>query len=362
MIDFFRSLIAFIVVLGVLVTVHELGHYLVARWRGVAIETFSVGFGPALLSRTDRHGTVWKLSAIPLGGYVRMKGWAEFGGKTSGEVDPGSFRTKSLSSRAAIVAAGPAANLVLAFVLFSVIFATAGAPVVQPVVSKVLPNSPAAAAGIVKGDRITSINGNKINSFRQIQSLIVDRPNDRIAITFTHNGKAGGLNLTTGSHVVNGDRVGELGIEGSDVTIRRLDPPAAIIAGARETWQATTATLGGLWGLIAHQDGIKNIGGPIRIAQISGQAASLGVADFISFIALLSVNLGLVNLVPIPILDGGHLLFYAVEALYGRALSRRAQEIGLQLGAAILAFLIIFVTWHDLAHVGLFNYVSHLLG
>jgi site-2 protease. Metallo peptidase. MEROPS family M50B len=136
MIEFFRAVVAFIVVLGVLVTVHELGHYLVARWRGVAIETFSVGFGPALLSRTDRHGTVWKLSAIPLGGYVRMKGWAELGGETKGEVAPDSFRTKSLGSRAAIVAAGPAANMVLAFVLFSAIFATSGAPPFLPVVSR----------------------------------------------------------------------------------------------------------------------------------------------------------------------------------------------------------------------------------
>lgn len=362
MIDFFRSLAAFLVVLGILVTIHELGHYLVARWRGVTIETFSIGFGPALLSRTDKHGTVWKLSAIPLGGYVRMRGWAELGGETTGEIAPGSFRTKSLASRAMIVAAGPAANMALAFVLFTLIFATAGAPTVLPVVSTVVPHTPAATIGIVKGDHITSIDGRKITSFEDIQSIISARPDDRIAITYTHNGIAEGANLTTASRVVNGERIGELGIVGATVAARRLSPPAAIRAGALETYAAAAATLDGLWNLVAHQRGVKNLGGPIRIAQISGQAASLGLTDFLSFIALLSVNLGLINLVPIPILDGGHLLFYAAESLYGRALPRRAQEIGLQIGAAILASLIIFVTVHDLAHVGLFHYVSHLLG
>ncbi|MDD2878224.1 MAG: RIP metalloprotease RseP [Acidiphilium sp.] len=362
MVDIIRSLLAFIVVLGILVTVHEMGHYLVARWRGVAIETFSVGFGPALLSHTDKHGTVWKLSAIPLGGYVRMKGWAEFGGETAGETDPGSFRTKSLASRAMIVAAGPAANMALAFLVFSVIFATSGAPTVMPVVSQVMPNTPAATIGIVKGDRITSIDGQKVASFAEIQKLIVDRPDDRIAITYTHDGVTKGANLTTASRRVDGERVGELGIVGADVKFRRLSPPQAIRAGAIETYAATAATLNGLWNLVAYQKGVQNLGGPIRIAQISGQAASLGLADFASFIALLSVNLGLINLVPIPILDGGHLLFYAAEALYGRALPRRAQEIGLQIGAAILASLVIFVTWHDLAHIGLFHFVSHLLG
>ncbi|MCW8307969.1 RIP metalloprotease RseP [Acidiphilium sp. PA] len=362
MIDLIRSLAAFIVVLGILVTVHELGHYLVARWRGVAIETFSLGFGPALLSRTDRHGTVWKIAAIPLGGYVRMKGWAELGGETSGEVAPDSFRTKSLAARAAIVAAGPAANMLLAFVLFTVIFATAGAPTVLPVVSQVMPNTPAAAIGIAKGDRITSIDGRKVKSFEDIEKLISTRPDDRIAITYTHDGIARGANLTTASHMVDGRRLGELGIMGADVKLRRLAPPEAIRAGAFETYAAAAATLDGLWNLVAHQKGVKNLGGPIRIAQISGQAASLGLADFASFIALLSVNLGLINLVPIPILDGGHLLFYAAEGLYGRALPRKAQEIGLQIGAALLASLIIFVTVHDLAHVGLFHFVSHLLG
>ncbi|HEX7391205.1 MAG TPA: RIP metalloprotease RseP [Acidiphilium sp.] len=362
MIDFARSLIAFIIVLGVLVTVHELGHYLVARWRGVAVEAFSVGFGPALLSRTDRHGTVWKLSAIPLGGYVRMKGWAELGGAASGEDDSGSFRTKPLGSRALIVAAGPAANLILAFVIYSLIFMTAGAPVVRPVISQVLADSPAAAAGLVKGDRIVSIDGTPVKTFREIQKIILPRPNDRIAITFSHDGVTAGTNLTTKSRMMDGKAVGELGIVGADVTYQRLMPPAAVAAGAKETWVVTAATLDGLWNLVAHRKGVNDLGGPVRIAQISGQAAALGLVDFVSFIALLSINLGLLNLVPIPILDGGHLLFYAAEAVYGRSLPRRVQEIGIQIGAAILAMLIIFVTWHDLGHIGLIQWISHLPG
>ncbi|OYV62757.1 MAG: ketol-acid reductoisomerase, partial [Acidiphilium sp. 21-62-4] len=194
-----------------------------------------------------------------------------------------------------------------------------------------------------------------------IEKLISTRPDDRIAITYTHDGIAKGANLTTASHMVDGQRLGELGIMGADVKLRRLAPPAAIRAGAIETYAAAAATLDGLWNLVAHQKGVKNLGGPIRIAQISGQAASLGLADFASFIALLSVNLGLINLVPIPILDGGHLLFYAAEGLYGRALPRKAQEIGLQIGAALLASLLIFVTVHDLAHVGLFPYPARCM-
>jgi regulator of sigma E protease len=375
MIDFIRSLLAFIVVLGVLVFFHELGHYLAARWRGVVVEAFSIGFGPALVSWTDRHGTIWKLSALPLGGYVKMQGWAELPRVSSALADgmaaegetpeaplPGSFRSKSLGSRAIIVAAGPLANMILAFVLFMIVFIGAGTAVVQPVVSQVVPHSPAAAAGLRKGDRITAINGMPVKTFRDIERQVLDKPNTLMAINYVENGAPKLTQLTTETADLGGRKIGRLGIVGADVTYQRLSPPRAVIAAGRETGQVTAATLEGLWKLVSAHEGTKNLGGPLRIAQLSGRAATLGVADFLTFIALLSINLGLVNLIPIPILDGGHLLFYLGEALYGRPLPQRAQEIGLQLGAALLAFMIVFVTWNDLGHLGVVHWVAHVFG
>ncbi|HQT59805.1 MAG TPA: RIP metalloprotease RseP [Acidiphilium sp.] len=351
MTDLLRSVLGFIVVLGVLVTVHELGHYLVARWRGVTVEVFSLGFGPTLVSRIDRHGTIWKLSAIPLGGYVRMRGWAEFGAESGASVDPGSFGAKPLAARAAVVAAGPVANFLLAIVLFSAIFATSGVPTVLPVVSKVLAGSPAQAAGLVKGDRIVSMNGAPISTFDQLSAVVAAHPGGRIALSYERGGQTRSLDLSLGSVTAGGRQIGRLGIEGADVRMRRLSPPRALLRGVAVTWQASMTTLHGLWQLVDHQKGLNQLGGPVRIAQISGQAVAHGLTDLLSFMALLSVNLGLINLVPIPVLDGGHLLFYAAEAAAGRALPRRVQEIALQFGAALLVCLIVFVTWHDIAHL-----------
>lgn len=350
MVDFIRSVLAFIVVLGVLVFFHEFGHYLAARWRGVVVEAFSIGFGPALAARTDKRGTVWKLSAIPLGGYVKMQGWADLTGETAEAALPGSFRSKSVGSRAVIVAAGPFANFVLAFILFLIIYVAIGTAVVRPVVSAVVPHSPAAAAGLTKGDRITAINGIPVGSFTDIERQVLDKPDSLMAINYVHDGKQEVTQLTTATADVQGRKIGRLGIVGSDVTYRRLAPPQAIAAAGHATFDVSAATFEGLWKLVSAGQGVKNLGGPVRIAQLSGQAARLGVADFLTFIALLSINLGLVNLVPIPILDGGHLLFYLAETVYGRPLPKRVQEIGLQIGAALLAFMIVFVTWHDITH------------
>ena len=362
MIDFIRSLLAFIVVLGVLVFFHELGHYLAARWRGVVVEAFSIGFGPALASWRDKRGTVWKISALPLGGYVKMQGWADLTGETAEAAALGSFRSKSVGSRAIIVAAGPFANLVLAFLLFLVIFIGAGTAVVQPVISQVIPHSPAAAAGLKKGDRITAINGMPVKNFTDIQKQVLDKPDALMAINYIEDGQPKLVQLTSETRIVDGKKLGGLGIAGSDVTYQRLSPPRAVVAAGRATYGVTAATLEGLWKLVSAHQGTKNLGGPLRIAQLSGRAAQLGLADFLTFIALLSINLGLVNLIPIPILDGGHLLFYLGEALYGRPLPKRAQEIGLQIGAALLAFMIVFVTWHDLGHLGVVHWVTHVFG
>jgi regulator of sigma E protease len=359
MTDTIRSLLAFLVVLGVLVFFHELGHYLAARARGVVVEVFSIGFGPTLLSWKARSGTVWKISALPLGGYVKMQGW---GDDEDAPKLPGSFAAAGLRSKALIVAAGPVANLVLAFLLFAGLFVFAGQVRVQPVLSKVLPGSPAALAGLQPGDRVLSVGGHPTPYFEDIQNFIVAHPDTEILMSFSRGGAVQTRQVMTGDKNEDGEDIGMLGVEGDEVSTTRLGPIAAIAAAGATTWQLTSDTLTGLFNLVAHGRGAHDLGGPLRIAQMSGKVAALGVTSLISFIAMLSVNLGLVNLVPIPILDGGHLLFYAGEAIYGKPIPRRAQEFGLRVGFALLLSLFAFTTVNDLTQLGAVHWVAHLFG
>lgn len=355
-----RSVLAFLVVLGVLVFFHELGHYLAARARGVVVEAFSIGFGPTLLSWKAKSGTVWKLSALPLGGYVKMQGWGE--NDADAPKLPGSFAATSLGSKAIIVAAGPLANMVLAFVLFTGLFMVSGQVVVQPVLSKVMPNSPAALGGLQPGDKILSVGGHATPHFEDIQGLIVGHPDTDMVFTFDRAGQVLTRQIKTGHKDEGGEQIGMLGVEGDQSSAIRLGPLAAIRAGGQQTWTLTSDTVTGLVNLVVHGKGAHDLGGPLRIAQLSGKVAALGVANLVSFIAMLSVNLGLVNLVPIPILDGGHLLFYAAEALYGRPIPQRAQEFGLRIGFALLLGLFAFTTMNDLTQLGAVHWVAHLFG
>lgn len=364
--DLLRTGVAFVVVLGVLVFVHELGHYLAARWRGVRVEVFSIGFGQALTSWTDRHGTVWKVAWLPLGGYVRMHG-QERPEDVSEEVRAGwipgqTFHGKSVGSRAIIVAAGPAANFLLAMVLFAALFMAVGQPISLPVVGEVMPDGAAAHAGMKVDDRIDEIAGQQIKTFEDIQQIISTHPDQTLDMIVTRDGSAQNLSVHTGSHEVGGKSVGLLGIRGGQVEYRPMGPVAAIWGGVTQTWMVTTQTLSGVAQMIVGKRGTEDLGGPLRIAQLSGQVAQIGFASMLSFIAVLSVNLGLINLFPIPVLDGGHLLFYLFEALFGRPVPPRAQEYGFRAGLAVLAGLFIFATWNDLAHIGLFRWVAGLIG
>ncbi len=354
-----RSVLAFLVVLGVLVFFHELGHYLAARVRGVVVEAFSIGFGPALVSWRAKSGTLWKISALPLGGYVKMQGWGEE--DTGAAAMPGSFAATSLGSKALIVAAGPIANLLLAFLFFLGLFLFVGQTVVQPVLSKVTPGQPAALAGLAAGDRILSIGGQKISDFDALQRIVMAHPDSALQLDLQHNGVERQQIVTTG-HRPGAPGTGMLGVEGDQVSIHRLNPLAATVAAGTETWRVTSATLVGLWNLAAHHQGLQELGGPLRIAQLSGQVAALGIASLVSFMAMLSINLGLINLVPIPVLDGGHLLFYGAEAIYGRPIPRRAQEFGLRFGFALLLSLFVFTTFNDLTQLGAVRWVAHLFG
>ncbi len=364
--DFIRSAAAFVVVLGVLVFVHELGHYLAARWRGVRVETFSIGFGQAITSWTDRSGTVWKLAWLPLGGYVKLHGQErpqDVAEDVRAKWIPGqTFHDKTVLSRAIVVAAGPIANFALAMVLFAALFIAIGEPVALPVVGAVLPDSAAARAGLMVNDRIVSIAGDSIGTFEDLQHSVTMHPGETLKMNIRRDGADQQLDVTTESRDSGGHKVGLLGIRGGAVEYRHVSVPAALLGGVTQTWTITKETFTGLAQMISGTRGTEELGGPLRIAQLSGQVAQLGLASLVSFIAVLSVNLGLINLFPVPVLDGGHLVFYLAEALRGRPLPQRAQEYGFRAGLAFLACLFVFATWNDLTHLGLFRWVVSLIG
>ncbi len=361
-----RTLASFAVVLGVLVFFHELGHYLAARWRGVRVEAFSIGFGKAVTSWTDRHGTVWKLAWLPLGGYVKMHGqerpedapeavrqsWIE--GQT--------FHEKSVLSRAIIVAAGPVANFILAMVLFAGLYAVSGEPVMRPVVGDVLAGSAAEQAGLKVNDRVVSIDGQKIDTFEDLQRIVMANPSRPLPIVVARDDADLPMNITPQPHDVAGKTIGMIGVRGGVVEYTHVSVPRALIDGVTQTWVVTRDTIGGLAQIISGTRGTDELGGPLRIAQLSGQVAQLGLSSLVTFIAVLSVNLGLINLFPIPVLDGGHLVFYMAEAIRGRPLPRRALDYGFRAGMALLAGLFVFATWNDLSHLGLFRWVTGLIG
>lgn len=364
--DFFRTVAAFAVVLGVLVFVHELGHYLAARWRGVRVEAFSIGFGKAITSWTDRHGTVWKVAWLPLGGYVKMHGQERPedvpDAVRAGWIKGQTFHEKPVLSRAIIVAAGPIANFLLAMALFAGLFAAIGKPITLPVVGDVLPNSAAEHAGLAPHDRIVAIDGRPIGTFEDLQRVVAASPDKDLATTIQRDGIDREVHLTPQGREAGDHRIGMIGVRGGVVEYRAVTLPAALWGGVTQTWNVAAETFTGLAQMIGGHRGTDELGGPLRIAQLSGQVVELGLASLISFIAVLSVNLGLINLFPIPVLDGGHLLFYFAEGIRGRPLPPRALEYGFRAGMALLAGLFVFATWNDLTHLGLFRWVAGLIG
>ncbi|MGF1591976.1 MAG: RIP metalloprotease RseP [Kiloniellaceae bacterium] len=364
----------FLAVLTALVFVHELGHYLVARWNGVRVEVFSIGFGPEIFGWNDRTGTRWKFSLIPLGGYVKFFGDANAasmpaeGAAQMSESDRAvSFPHKRLGQRAAIVAAGPIANFAFAIVLLAGLFSIIGQPFTPAVVGSVVEGSAAEAGGFQPGDEVVAVNGTTVARFEELQRIVALRPDETLRFSVLRDGMRVEL-VATPARVVRDNglgeeaEVGQLGIQRSGADYARHDPLTAVWQATRETVGIIDQTFTALGQIVRGARGTDELGGPIRIAQISGQAAELGVATVIYFAAVLSINLGLINLFPVPMLDGGHLLFYAVEAVRGRPLGERAQEYGFRIGLALVLTLMVFVTWNDLLRIdGLVNFVKGLV-
>jgi regulator of sigma E protease len=363
----------FLIVLTVLVFVHELGHYLVARWNGVRVEVFSIGFGPELFGWNDRTGTRWKFSAIPLGGFVKMFGDADPASMPGDALQDMtdrekefSFHHKRLPQRAAVVAAGPVANFLFAILVFAGLFATVGQPFTSREVGQVQPGSAAEKSGIKPGDFIVAIDGRPVDRFEEVQRAVRFNPGVPMKITLSRDGQERSVEVTPQPTELT-DRfgyrhqIGLLGISAKGADYVRRDPVSAIGQAVQETLNVTTGTLEAVWQMIIGLRTTDELGGPLRIAQLSGAVAQGGIVPLLGFMALLSVNLGLINLFPIPVLDGGHLLFYAAEAIRGKPLGQRAQEYGFRLGLALVLTLMVFATWNDLVHLRVVEFLKGLV-
>jgi regulator of sigma E protease len=352
-------IVPFLFVLTIIVLFHELGHYAVARLCGVKVSVFSLGFGRELLGFDDRHGTRWKLSAIPLGGYVKFYGdenaasvssQATLAAMTEAERRQ-SFPGQPVGNRAAVAAAGPIVNFILAIVLFAGVALAFGKVTATPRIGGVEADSPAAAAGIKDGDLVVSIDGAKVENFDDVARIVGSNPGVPLTIVVNRSGALTTLTATPADH----DHRGKLGIRSSndpgEVVTKSVTPVEAVQLGAEQTWFIISGTLTAIHDVVVGKQSAGVIGGPIMIADLAGKVAKLGFDKLLSFTAMLSVSVGLFNLFPIPVLDGGHLLFCLIEAVQGRPLSERAQEVGFRIGLATIVMLMVFVLGNDLLRV-----------
>jgi len=355
---------AFLVLLTVIVFVHEMGHYLVARWNGVAIQTFSLGFGPEMVGFNDRRGTRWRLSAIPLGGYVRFVGdmnaasmpdpaaAADFPPEMQSQL----FVNKGVWRRIAVVAAGPLANVLFTFVVLYGLIVSYGQYVIPPVISSVTPGSVAATAGLLAGDKVLSVDGFSVRGFEDFQRLVSTAPDRPVAIVVERAGADVPVRLVPQSvnetdRFGNVHRVGRIGVtrdvSNSDVTLYRPNPLEAVGLTVDEIHFIVDRTVAFIGDFFVGRGDVEQLGGPVKVAQVSGQVATLGIVALINLAALLSLNIGIFNLLPVPVLDGGHLLYYLIEAVRRRPLSQKAQEIGFRVGFAIVGALMVFTLLND---------------
>lgn len=392
-------IVPFLLVLTFIVTIHELGHFLVARAFGVKIDRFSVGFGRTIVSRTDRRGTEWRIAWLPLGGYVKFSGdldpssvpdeagLAELRQRVIAEKGPGAerdyFHFKPIWQRALIVAAGPAANFVLAMVLFTLLFSAIGEQIMAPRVASVAPGSPAAEAGFQPNDLIVGINGRPVVDYDEVTRTIMMSAGD--PLRFTVQRGEGEVQLTAtprrqleDSEIAGRVRIARIGLlmdrRIEDFSFRRLNPVEAFGKGIETIGETVGTTATYIGRIFTGKESGDLLNGPIGIAKAAGGVTQMAVAanpdpgwmaanlalSFLSFAALVSIGIGIVNLLPIPVLDGGHLLFYGYEAVARRPVPARVQEVGYRVGLALLAGLMLFATWNDLQKLSLFKFLGGL--
>jgi regulator of sigma E protease len=365
-------LIAFVCMLGPLVFFHELGHYLVARWFKVPAEVFSIGFGRELFGWTDKQGTRWKVAWLPLGGYVKFVGDM---GPASTPADLESipehlrdraFQLRPVWQRFLVVLAGPVANFLLAIVILAGFFTFVGTPA-SNIVSAIQPNSAAAGAGIQPGDRILSVAGMSTPTFDDIFRTVAVRPNETVTVDVERGGSVQEVRVTLKTDILK-DATGQpfkRGLLGVYPKIEVREPVSvfrAVPMAVDYTARMTRSIVDGIVQLVRGQVSPKQLGGPIKIAQIAGEGAAQGPLPFVGLLALLSINLGFINLLPVPLLDGGHLFFYAVEAVRRRPLSAQALDWAFRGGLALILALLVFVTINDLGSLGLWNQLQRLIG
>lgn len=372
-IPFWMYIVGFPLLLGPLVTLHELGHYLVGRWFGVKAEAFSVGFGKELVGFNDRHGTRWKLSALPLGGYVQFKGDMNPasiptpGDRPAKALRDGSFQHAPLWQRALIVAAGPVTNILVTLAILAAFFMIVGKPVAeaperQLTIAGFSENSSAERAGLRAGDRIVAIDGKPMGDFRDLQQAVMLYPGKRLQVTYERDGERRDIPVTAASveekdRFGNVSRIGLIGVRpaGADFAFQRQGPISSLGMAAVTSWDITRMMVTGLKQIVVGDRSVKELGGPIKIAKFSGEQLSMGPLAFAYFVALISLNLAFINLLPIPGLDGGHLAFYAAEGIRRKPVGPRGLKVAYRTGMALVLMLMLFVTINDLASLPIFG-------
>jgi regulator of sigma E protease len=372
---FFFTILAFLLVIGPLIFIHELGHYFAGRWFGVKADTFSIGFGREITGWTDRRGTRWKVGWLPLGGYVKFAGdmspastpndeWLSLPAEERNQT----FQSKKLWQRFIIVAAGPVTNFLFAIVALMIIFAAVGYPTTPAVIGEVVKGSSAEAAGFRVGDHIVEADGRAIVTFADLRSYVALRPEQDMVFTVRRNGRDIALQArpratTEEDEFRNQARTGSLGVRPSGALELSALPVQQLPGAAVRTTISTVETMiTALGQVITGRRSVKELGGPLKIAEVSGQQASLGWLNFFWLMVMVSINLGFINLLPIPLLDGGHLLFYLIEGVRRKPLKPEAQEWAFRTGLAVLLVLMVFVTFNDLASFGLFTKLGGLIG
>ncbi len=368
------TILAFAAVIGPLIFVHEMGHYLVGRWFGIKADVFSIGFGREIAGWTDKRGTRWKLSALPLGGYVKFAGDMNAGSQPSTEwlslpaaERARTFQAKPVWQRALVVAAGPAVNFLAAFLILTAAAIAWGDERTPATVGGVYPGSAAARAGLAVGDRVTALGGRTIDSFKDLYIYVKMRPGELVRVDYVHAGQPVARDVTLGAERLvdrfgNRSRLGLLGILPPTpvlVAVSPLQAPGVAIRQTGECLRFVTDTVGQL---VSGRRSISDMRGPVGMARIAGEQASLGLIDYVFLIALVSINLGFMNLLPVPMLDGGHLFFYAIEAVRRRPVGPEVQEWAYRGGLAALLALMLVVTFNDLGSLGLWKGLAGLIG